>query len=284
MIDLRIQNGAIGLAASRTGTPDGQPVLFLHGITSCRDTWLEAMERLGDRFDCWALDFRGHGDSDRAPGAYGLADYASDADAVLQRIGRKTLLVGHSLGGMTSAHLGHNNHPLLAGVLLEDPPLYVSDPEVFATTVYPARFRLAREAVTRMRAEQATLDAYLELARTTPSAMGGVEGDHLTPRQLRSRSRQLASFDPACLDEAIDGRVFAGLDATRPICCPVTVLGANPAYGAAFLEGDDGRLLAGSPHARIVPFPEVGHAVHAATVSAARFLDVLDTFVTAHAT
>lgn len=201
---------------------------------------------------------------------------------MLQWIDRPTIVVGHSLGAMTAAHLGHRNHPLVKAVLLEDPPLFVSEPAVFATTVYPERFRLAREAVSKLRAQHAALGVYLELARNTPSAMGGIEADHITARQLQSRSLQLASFDPSCLDFAIDGRVFAGLDATRPIGCPVTLLAANPAYGAAFLAGDDARLLAASPHAHIVAFPEVGHVIHAATVSTGRFLDELDRFATSH--
>jgi hypothetical protein len=76
--------------------------------------------------------------------------------------------------------------------------------------------------------------------------------------------------------------VFAGFDPRQPITCPVTLLAANEAFGAAFLAGHDRRLLATSPQARIVPFPEVGHAVRASTVSAARFLDELDAFVTAN--
>ncbi len=282
---LRIINGPIVLSCLRSGfgegAASGPPVLFLHGITSCSDTWLEAMDRLGDRFDCWALDFRGHGGSDRAPGRYSLEDYASDAAAVLEQIGRPTVVVGHSLGGMTAAHLGHNAHRMVSAVFLEDPPLYLSDPAVFATTVYPERFRRARDMVSQLAAAGAPMADYLALARDTPSAMGGVEGDHLTERQLISRAQQLSQFDPMCLDFAIDGRVFAGLDAAQPIACPAVLLAANPAMGAAFLEADHARFTVANPTARIIPFPEVGHPVHAAKVAAARFLDELDAFVSA---
>jgi hypothetical protein len=179
---------------------------------------------------------------------------------------------------MTAAHLGHNAHPLVGAMLLEDPPLYLSDPAVFASTVYPDRFRRARDMVAQLGAAGASAEDYLALARDTPSAMGGVEGDHLTARQLASRARQLSHFDPSCLDFAIDGRVFAGLDATRPIACPAMLLAANPALGAAFLDGDHARFAAANPTARIVSFPEVGHPIHAAKVSADRFLDELDAF------
>jgi pimeloyl-ACP methyl ester carboxylesterase len=278
--DFRIKNGSIELACTRSGLETGPPVLFLHGITSCRDSWLESTERLGDRFDCWALDFRGHGDSDRAPGEYLLEHYASDAASTLDRIGRPAVVVGHSVGGVTATQLSFDRHPFASALFLEDPPLFVSDAAVFSRTLYPKLFSLLQGAVSQLRADDAPFDAYLELAANAPSPMGGVAADHLSERQVRSRALQLQHFDPSCLDVAIDGRVFAGFDPTRPITCPVTLLAGNEAYGAAFLDGDDERLLASSPQVRIVAFPEVGHAVRASTVSAARFLDELDAFVT----
>jgi pimeloyl-ACP methyl ester carboxylesterase len=244
---------------------------------------LEATERLGDRFDCWALDFRGHGTSDRAPGAYRLTDYVSDAAAVLARIDRPTIVVGHSLGGVTAAHLGHTGHPLAKALFLEDPPLFFADPTVFEGTLYPKLFAMLRDVISEMRTADAPFEAYLDLARNTPSPMGGVAGDHTTPRQLQSRALQLQSFDPAVLDRAIDGTLFDCLDPRRPIDRPLTVLAANEAYGAAFLGGDDERLHRHSPHAEVVSFPEVGHSIKSSTVSEARFADLLDGFVTAHA-
>ena len=280
--DLRIDNGPVGLACTRGGAASGPAVLFLHGITSSRQSWLESIERLGDRFDCWALDFRGHGDSDRAPDAYLLTDYASDAAATLARIGRRTIVVGHSLGGVTAAHLAHGSHPLVGAIFLEDPPLYLDGQDALIGTVFPTMFSRLRELVMKLRADGAPFESYLDAAANSPSPMGGVAGDHLLEHHVRGRARQLQSFDPSCLDVAIDGRVFAAFDAAGPIGCPVTVLAANPAYGAAFRDGDEARLTASTPHAQVVAFPEVGHSVRTSTVSAARFLDELDAFVTAN--
>ena len=258
MSDVRIQNGSVELACTRSGTESGPSVLFLHGITGCRDGWLESTDRLGDRFDCWAMDFRGHGDSDRAPGAYLLEDYASDAASALDRIGRPTVVVGHSLGGVTATQLAHDQHPLASALFLEDPPLFFTAPGVLAGTLYPKLFAMLQGAVSQLRADDAPYDAYLELAANAPSPMGGVAADHLTERQVRSRALQLQLFDPACLDDAIDGKVFASFDPTKPITCPVTLLAANEAYGGAFLAGDDERLLAIAPQARDRALPGGG--------------------------
>ena len=90
MTDLTIWNNDVKLAASVHGSSASEPVLFLHGITNSRDTWLEAADALRDRYWVWTLDFRGHGHSDRAP-SYELHDYVSDVQAVLSAIGRPAI-------------------------------------------------------------------------------------------------------------------------------------------------------------------------------------------------
>lgn len=281
-MDLRIDNNGVSLAVTRTGNPDGQPVLFLHGITNSRTSYLAAADRLGGR-DCWALDFRGHGDSDRAPGTYNVDHYASDAAAVLATVGRPTVVVGHSLGGITAAHLAHQQAANVKALLLEDPPLFLAvDPVAFANSLYPKLFAMLRATVEELRAANAPDSAYRKLAANAPSPMGGVAGDHYTEAQLADRVRSYQLFDPAVLAPAVDGSLNGALDPNRPIACPVTVLVANEAYGAAFLPGDDARLRASTPHAEIIPFPEVGHAIRSSAVSEARYLDVLATFVAAH--
>ena len=283
MARISIDNGSQQLSAEHSGNPAGPAVLFLHGITSSADTWLESAQRLADRFDCWALDFRSHGCSERSTTPPTLTDYAADSAAALQQIGRPTIVVGHSLGGITAAHLAHEAHPLVKAVFLEDPPLFLIDPVVLASTLYPKMFTMLRDAVAKLQAADEPFEVYVDFARNLPSPMGGVAGDHTTERQVLCRARQNQQFDPLVLDSAIDGGVFSGLNPHRPMSCPVTLLAANEAYGAAFLSGDAERLLAHSPHAEVLDFAEVGHSIHMSKVSEARFLAELDRFVTAHA-
>ena len=96
MTDLTLSNGALELAASVYGRPDGQPILFLHGLGGSRDSWEEGARRLMDLYQIWTLDFRGHGHSKRAE-TYDLEGYRSDAKVALEAIARPTLVAGHSL-------------------------------------------------------------------------------------------------------------------------------------------------------------------------------------------
>jgi len=79
-------------------------VLLLHGGGQNRFSWKRTGQVLADRgFHVVALDTRGHGDSDRSPGAdYAIETLAADVAAVLTGIGRPVALVGASLGGLTA--------------------------------------------------------------------------------------------------------------------------------------------------------------------------------------
>ena len=85
MNDITIDNAGVALAASVYGRPELPPVLLMHGISNSRDVWYDWAVELSDRYRVYALDFRGHGHSARAE-HYGIADYVSDATAMLAAI------------------------------------------------------------------------------------------------------------------------------------------------------------------------------------------------------
>src|SRR3954471_8141516 len=86
----------------------GAPVLLLHGGGQTRHAWratAEAIARTGHV--AYALDQRGHGDSDWSKSAgYGFRHYAADvtivADELTRRGGVKPSAIGASLGGIAS--------------------------------------------------------------------------------------------------------------------------------------------------------------------------------------
>lgn len=117
---------------------EGPLIVLIHGITSTSSVWLEAMERLADRYTVVAPDLLGHGRSAKPRGDYSLGAYASGARDLLGVLGfDRGTVVGHSLGGgialqfayqfpeyterlvlVSSGGLGKEVHPLLrAGAL-----------------------------------------------------------------------------------------------------------------------------------------------------------------------
>jgi pimeloyl-ACP methyl ester carboxylesterase len=86
----------------------GSPVLLLHGGGQTRHAWTKTAAEIARKgHTAYALDQRGHGDSDWvADGAYAFSDYAADAKAVAteltRRSGVKPIVIGASLGGIAS--------------------------------------------------------------------------------------------------------------------------------------------------------------------------------------
>jgi pimeloyl-ACP methyl ester carboxylesterase len=85
-------------------TAAGRPtMLMLHGGGQNRFSWKNTSQVLaGEGFHVVAIDTRGHGESDRAPGAdYALETMTDDVMRVLDAIGRPVVVIGASMGGLT---------------------------------------------------------------------------------------------------------------------------------------------------------------------------------------
>jgi pimeloyl-ACP methyl ester carboxylesterase len=111
--------------------PNRSSVLFLHGGGQNRFSWKSTSQILADEgLHVVALDSRGHGDSDRAPDAnYTVDALVEDTLAVLEQIGRPTVLIGASMGGMTALPVAHQAGPdkVTKLVLVDVVPRYEKD-------------------------------------------------------------------------------------------------------------------------------------------------------------
>ncbi len=93
---------------------DGRPsILMLHGGGQNRFSWKNTGQILAERgFHVVALDSRGHGDSDHAPGAdYSLETLCGDVLRVIDAIDRPVALIGASMGGLTGILVAHAAGP-----------------------------------------------------------------------------------------------------------------------------------------------------------------------------
>jgi pimeloyl-ACP methyl ester carboxylesterase len=102
----RVQSRGITLVGDHWEAPGEKrgSVLLLHGGGQRRHSWHRTGERLARAgWSAYAFDARGHGDSDRAPdGNYSISDMVDDAQAIMEFIGEQPVMVGASMGGMTT--------------------------------------------------------------------------------------------------------------------------------------------------------------------------------------
>ena len=89
------------------GEPDAPPLLLLHGGNQSAHSWDLVSLHLADRYHIYALDQRGHGDSEWARDAeYAPDQMARDALALIAQEGLAApIVVGHSMGGMVTMRL-----------------------------------------------------------------------------------------------------------------------------------------------------------------------------------
>ncbi len=86
------------------GHNDRPPLVLVHGGLDHARSWDWVAATLRADYHVYALDLRGHGDSQWAPGAlYSVAEHVLDLAALCDVIAARPLtLVGHSLGGVVA--------------------------------------------------------------------------------------------------------------------------------------------------------------------------------------
>ena len=127
---VRLSTG-VELQVVQRGPPDGEPVLFLHGFTDSWFSFSRMLDRLPSRVRAIVPTQRGHGDSGKPDCCYRVADFASDAVALLDalRIDGATV-VGHSMGSFIAQRVAAS-HPsrvkqlvlVGSGVTVRTPPV-----------------------------------------------------------------------------------------------------------------------------------------------------------------
>jgi pimeloyl-ACP methyl ester carboxylesterase len=85
------------------GDADGEPLILLHGITDSSFSYSRVLPLIDKKYRVFALDQRGHGDSDRPNDGYTMKNFAADVTAFMDAKNiRQAILVGHSMGSFVA--------------------------------------------------------------------------------------------------------------------------------------------------------------------------------------
>jgi pimeloyl-ACP methyl ester carboxylesterase len=104
------------------GSAEHAPILFLHGGGLTARTWDLVCLALRGEHHCFALDQRGHGDSEWSPGLdYDTAAHVGDLEALIADLGlERPVLVGQSMGALNALAYAASRADALAGLVLVD--------------------------------------------------------------------------------------------------------------------------------------------------------------------
>ncbi len=99
----RVETSRISTRLLSSGSPDAEPVIFVHGNVSTATFWEEVMLALPEKYRGLAYDQRGYGEADIAKkidATRGMGDLADDLEALMNKLGiQQAHLIGHSAGG-----------------------------------------------------------------------------------------------------------------------------------------------------------------------------------------
>jgi pimeloyl-ACP methyl ester carboxylesterase len=238
------------------GTAGWPPLVFLHGGCLTAHTWDLVCLALRGEHRCLAPDARGHGDSEWSPAVeYDVETLAGDLERLVEHLGLdRPVLVGQSLGGMTSLAYARRRPDAVAGIVLVD----------VVTEVERAGTDRIVDFVTGS-AELDSVEAFVERAREFNPA----RDPRLLRRSLLHNLRPLPGgrwtwkYDPRAATRERVASIEADLRALSAdldaVTCPTLIVrGADsdvvtPRAAEAFA-----RAL---PAGRVATVPDAGHTV-----------------------
>ena len=246
------------------GPPAGNPLILLHGVSRSSRDFSPLFSALAARWQVFAVDQRGHGQSSRAS-SYFVRDYATDlADMLLARpVFKPAVIYGHSLGGLVAVCVAARCPEAVRGIILEDPP----NPEILAeiqgTSFFPHFAAMQKLAGLKLPiGEVARQLAEVRLTTATGEVRLGNLRDGVS---LRLVARCLKDVDPAVYDPLLAGRWMDGIDwqaTLRSVRCPVLLLAADEKAGGMLSRSAVEVMQQHVADIIHLPHPGIGHLIH----------------------
>ncbi len=114
------------------GPDNGPALLLIHGQTGCWKDYCPVLPQLSRSWHVFAVDCFGHGRSSRSADRYGLRPHGEALIWFVKTVIRRPAVVsGHSSGGLLAAYAAAYSGPLIRGAVLEDPPVFSTEPAFF---------------------------------------------------------------------------------------------------------------------------------------------------------
>ena len=242
--DVRLPTG-VRLRYAEQGNPGGDPVILLHGYTDSWFSYSRVLPLLPASYHAYALDLRGHGDSDRPAAGYTMRDFAADVIAFMDAKGvSRATIVGHSMGGFVAQQVA-----------------------------LAAPTRVARLVLVGSVTDARRIDGILDLKRAVDALVDPVPASFARDFQVSTIHRPVP---PAFMDRAVAESLklpahvwrasMAGMLATEPALrlganhIPTLILWGDRDAIASRAEQQALASIIGTAVVKV--YPETGHAPH----------------------
>ena len=238
------------------GTAGRPPIVFLHGGGLNAHTWDLVCLGLRRERHCFALDQRGHGESEWSPVMdYRTESHVGDLEAFVDHLGLdRFVLVGMSLGGANALAWAGRHSARLAGLVLVDvgPEIRTAGSQkIQAFTSNQKPMESIDEVIDRALAFNPRRDRELLRLSLRHNLRQTPKGQWMWKYDQRHRG----TVDPGAAERRRD----LLWDAVSKVQCPTLVV--RGAQSDVFHDEDAERLTAKLPRGRWVRVEKAGHTV-----------------------
>jgi len=258
---------------------DKPPLLLIHGNRDHARTWDWVAPAFVDAYSVYAVDLRGHGDSDWAIGGqYSLPEFVLDIAALADAIGRHPFtIIGHSLGGAVALEFTGTFPDLVDRVVAVEglgPPRLERTPADVRMRRWTAHMR---EMDQRRPRRYPTIDDAARRMREANAHLTPAMARHLTVHGVRRNEDGTFSWKFDNYVRIHSPYEFNMEDARtiwNQIRCPVLLVRGSESWAQD--PEQDGKASA-FHYYRSVLIEHAGHWVHHDQLE--RFLDVVQAFL-----
>jgi non-heme chloroperoxidase len=235
----------VRLRYAEQGDSTGEPIILLHSYSDSWYSFRQVLPLLSSRYHVFALDQRGHGDSDQPADGYAMRDLAADVIAFMDArgLGRATI-VGHSMGSFVAQQAA------------------LRAPERVSRLVHVGSTTTPR-TIDGMAALQATVDS---LDDPVPESFGREFQESTVYQPLPREFMDMVVAESLKLPARVWQSLILGMLATDPAdglraaAIPTLVLWGDRAVVARRAEQEALVAMIGTATLRV--YPETGHALH----------------------
>lgn len=245
----------------------GVPVMLVHGFGNESHIWEDFAPSVAGVYQVYAMDLRGHGDSDWDPEArYDYESHQADLEAVTENLGfERVVLVGHSLGGRVCMRYAAANPAQVAGLVIVD-----SAPELDARGIT----RISQDVEQHRDPSFDTVQQYESYLSTsypaaTPESIRRMarhglkqrdDGRYVLKMDISFRGRAAGQLDPKGIAEYEEATTSALWDALAKIECPSLVV-RGAASDIMSADVADRMVEDVMSNATLAIVPQAGHSV-----------------------
>ena len=233
-----------------------EPIVFVHGLGACWQTWLEQLPRFARTHRCIAMDLPGFGRSEMPRDEISIEMYGDMLAELLAELDvERATVVGNSMGGVCGAELAIKRPEVVERLVL------------VSAAVFWQEYRRAKPLMTLARTTEATASRAIvggqkairmrPRARAAALTLGGFRHPHRLAREMQIElilhAKRTAGFVPALL--ALGS--YPLREELPKISCPTLIVWGTDDTLVTVKHASDLESLI--PDARKAIFKGVGH-------------------------